>query len=305
MDSLDHGNEPLVIEKPIVITGARGRLAQALAPVLADRCGEVVQVSRTGDNSCLCYEDAFEGDVFSSASVIIHSAWSTVPSLSESHPGIEWRNDLPLLARLLDSLAHLKEKPTFIFISSAGTVYGSALNEPSQEGSPLLPIGWYGRGKVAAEALCRHFEEASQIPLLTLRVSNPYGMAAKAHRPQGIFAAAKHALESGQPLTVWGDGSAQKDYLHIDDFCEAMVTVINQKLTGVYNLCHGSSYSISEILAKIAALVAQPVPLRYTEGPTWDVTRSRVSGMKLHGATGWNAKVSLDGGIARYFDKHP
>jgi UDP-glucose 4-epimerase len=293
-----------MIEKPIVITGARGRLAQALAPVLADRCGEVVQVSRTGDNSCLCYEDAFEGDVFSSASVIIHSAWSTVPSLSESHPGLEWRNDLPLLSRLLDSLNHLKEKPTFVFISSAGTVYGNALGDPSQEDSPLLPIGWYGRGKVAAEALCRHFEESFKIPFLTLRVSNPYGMSTKAHRPQGILAAAKHAMESGQPLTVWGDGSAQKDYLHIDDFCDAMVTVINQKLMGVYNLCHGSSHSISEVLAKIALVVGQPVPLRYTEGPSWDVTHSRVSGMKLQSATGWNAKVFLDEGIARYFEKH-
>lgn len=301
MDSLAHGNETLVIEKPIVITGARGRLAQALAPVLADRCGEVIQVSRTGDDTCLCYEDAFEGDIFSSASVIIHSAWSTVPSLSESHPGLEWRNDLPLLAKILESLIHLKEKPIFIFISSAGAVYGNSSGIPSEENSPLLPIGWYGRGKVAAETLCRHFEEAFKIPLLTLRVSNPYGMPAKNHRPQGILAAAKHAINLRQPLIVWGDGSAQKDYLHIDDFCEGMVTVINQKLLGVYNLCNGSSHSISQVLSKIAVLVGQPVSLRYTEGPSWDVIHSRVSGLKLRSVTGWSAKVSLDEGIERYF----
>lgn len=274
-------------------------MARALAPAFAADCGEVVRVSRTASDDCLSYEDAFDGDVFTRASVIVHCAWSSVPSLSENHPGMEWRNDLPLLSKVLAGLRGLNDPPLFVFLSSAGTVYGNATDRPSEEDSPLNPIGWYGRAKVAAEELCRHFQAASKIPMLILRVSNPYGMTASAHRPQGIVAAAIHALASGEPLTVWGDGSAEKDYLHIADLRMAMVAMIRRRLTGCYNVCRGKSHTVADVLARISALAGRTLPVRHVDGPAWDVVTSRVSGSKLRRAIGWEATIPLDEGIQR------
>ncbi len=282
-----------------MLTGSRGRLARALAPSLASACGDVVRVSRTAADDCLSYEDAFDGDVFTRASVIVHCAWSSVPSLSENHPGMEWRNDLPLLSKVLAGLRGHKEPPLFVFLSSAGTVYGNSTDRPSDEDSPLNPIGWYGRAKVAAEELCRHFHATSEIPMLILRVSNPYGMTTSAHRPQGIVAAAIHALASGEPLTVWGDGSAEKDYLHIDDLRAAIVAVVQRRLTGCYNVCRGKSHTVADVLNRISTLAGRPLPVRHVDGPAWDVVTSRVSGLKLRHAIGWEATIPLNEGIQR------
>jgi UDP-glucose 4-epimerase len=127
-------------------------------------------------------------------------------------------------------------------------------------------------------------------------------MSSRAHRPQGIVAAARKAVETGEALAVWGDGSAEKDYLHIDDFCEAMVTVINRGLTGCFNLCHGESHSVREVIDVIESLLGRPVPLEYVQRPPWDVVRSRVSGQKFRRATGWESSIPLRDGIARCFE---
>jgi UDP-glucose 4-epimerase len=282
----------------IVITGARGRIAHSIGPTLDQSCGKVVRVSRTSGDECLSYEDAFDGDIFSEASVILHAAWSSVPSTSETHPGIEWRNDLPLLTRIFNSTKHLaKSKPLVVFISSAGTVYGNAPGRASVESDKLAPIGWYGRGKVAAESLCMDFAKEFQIPLLMLRVSNPYGLSSQHNRPQGLIAAAMQAARSGEPLKVWGDGSAMKDFLHIKDFGLALVSAINGRMTGTYNVGYGRSHQVSHVLNTVERVVGKSLSLDYSPPPLWDVTDSRVNCDAFRSASQWRPTVDLELGI--------
>lgn len=287
----------------MVITGSGGRIARSITPILLQDNCEVVKVSRTAGEGFISNEDAFEGDVFSGASVILHAAWSSVPATSEYHPGIEWKNDLPFLAKILEALKDCGDKkPLFVLLSSAGTVYGNAPGRPSLESDAPGPIGWYGRGKVAAETLCHHFAEAYGIPLLILRVSNPYGLLSKQNRPQGLISAALHAARIGMPLKVWGDGSATKDFLHCTDLASALSFAINKRLEGVFNVGYGESHRVSEVLDLVEKSAGQTLSRDFISPPAWDVTDSRINCNAFCMATGWKPTIDLEQGIKMCVD---
>jgi UDP-glucose 4-epimerase len=289
--------------KTIVVTGARGRIACAVNSVMSQMNGNVIRVSRTSGDEYVSYEDAFEGDVFCEASVILHTAWSSVPATSESHPGIEWRNDLPLLTKILNSLKpHATSKPLFVFLSSAGSVYGNAPGRASLEEDKLDPIGWYGRGKAAAESLCRDFAKEFQIPMLILRVSNPYGLSSQPNRPQGLIAAALYAAKYGTALKVWGDGSASKDFLHTEDFGAALVLAINGRMTGTYNVGYGSSHLVRNVLNTVERIIGKRLSLDYISAPSWDVTDSRVNCNAFRSNSGWKPTIDLEAGVRMCID---
>lgn len=287
----------------IVVTGARGRIAHSVSSTLAQQCGELVRVSRTSGEGCLSHEDAFDSDVYRQSSVILHAAWSSVPAISESHPGIEWKNDLPFLVRILDSLKEGGDnKPLFVLLSSAGTVYGNAPSRQSLEGDKTNPIGWYGRGKLAAEEVCGHFSEVFGIPLLILRITNPYGLLSHPNRPQGLISAALQAAKSGTPLKVWGDGSAMKDFVHCKDLSEALARAINSRITGVYNVGYGRSHQVRNVLKTIEQILGRKLLMEYTPAPKWDVTDSRVNCEAFRSVTGWSPCIDLETGVRMCVD---
>ena len=289
--------------RTIVITGARARISQAILPALRSEFTEVIAVSRTSGEDCISYEDAIEGDIFSSASDIVHAGWSTVPILSESHPGIEWRQDLPLLSRLLASLSKVGAKgPRFIFLSSAGTVYGPASKNPSKESDQPAPIGWYGRAKVAAESLMFNFASTRGLKCLSLRISNPYGLGNNHHRPQGIIWAALRAAKNNEVLKVWGDGNATKDYIHSEDLISGMVRVIKGNATGILNLCTGESYSVLDIIRIIELATGTRLQLEFSPAPEWDVKCSRVCSRLFKKTNKWKPSITLTEGIHKCLD---
>ena len=282
----------------IVITGAKGRIAAAISSTIEQKCGEIISVSRASGEGHLSHEDAFNGDVFKRASVILHCAWSSVPATSESHPGIEWQNDLPLLVRILNTLKDGGEhKPLFIFLSSAGTVYGNSPGRANIEVDISRPIGWYGRGKVAAETLCDHFAKDFGIPLLILRISNPYGFAIRPNRPQGIISVALEAAKSGNTLRIWGDGSAKKDFLHCKDLADALALAINRRITGVFNLGYGFSHQVNDVLKIVERMTGKTLDVNFTPAPTWDVSDSRVNCDAFRAATEWRPSIDLEKGV--------
>ena len=284
--------------RSIVVTGARGRISQAILSMLRSEFNEVIAVSRTAGSDCISYEDALEGDVFTSASVIVHGGWSTVPILSESHPGTEWRQDLPLLSMLLELISKAGAKaPRFIFLSSAGTIYGPAKGKPSKETDTPAPIGWYGRAKLAAESLMFNFAGSKGLRCLALRISNPYGMTSHSHRPQGIISAALRAARSDGIVTVWGDGTAIKDYIHSEDLANAMVRVIRGNATGILNLCSGESHSVLDIIRTIELISDSRLHLDFTPAPEWDVKRSLICKELFFKTHQWAPSINIEQGI--------
>jgi len=284
----------------ICITGARGRLGSAFGTALSKTGHKIVRLSRNADAQFGCLSE-LPTLIRDGADVILHMAWSSVPATAESNRGQIWREDLPLIASILDECCTLPagdKRPLFVFFSSC-SVYGQHRQgrvAPFQETDETNPLGWYAGGKIAAENLINSFSRCG-VKALILRVSNPYGFAQGPHSAQGILPAALSAARTGQKLRIWGDGSARKDFLHIDDLCGAVSQALEQGLTGTFNVCSGRSASINEALGVLESVVGQPVRREHLPQATWDVTNANYSNKLFVEATNWAPSISLEQGM--------
>jgi UDP-glucose 4-epimerase len=293
-------DDPPLSAHRILLTGGRSRLASVIHPALLAAGAEVTSLSRSEGGAHLGLENLFVNNLIEQADTLLHLAWSTVPLSSERHVGMEWTQDIPLLIKILSAAGASphREKFHFIFFSSGGTVYGNAVQDrPSKEDDTCHPIGWYGHAKLAAERLIQEYAQRHQLSYTILRISNPYGFPVPTHKPQGIIPFLLHSAAQGLPFSVWGDGTARKDFLYHTDFTAALVEVIRQRPVGVFNVCAGESHTVQEVIALVEAAIGRKIPIQHAPAHAWDVHDSLLDHSKLTAATGWSPKVSLADGI--------
>lgn len=257
--------------------------------------------SRTSGEGFESLRDLLRPASLEGAVTLLHLAWSSFPATSEKRGGTEWHDDLPYLEKLLATLAALpaKRRPHFIFFSSGGAVYGNAPGRPSREEDSCQPIGWYGRAKLAAEEIIDKMSRQHGLATTVLRISNPYGYPVPAERAQGIIPHAVRCARENQPLMIWGDGHARKDFLYYTDFLSALERVLVGGRCGIFNLCAGESHSVLEIISLVEKHTGRKLRLQFTPGPAWDVTDSRLTAERFTQLTGWHPRVSLEEGIRR------
>ncbi|OEU50568.1 MAG: epimerase [Desulfobulbaceae bacterium S5133MH15] len=141
----------------------------------------------------------------------------------------------------------------FIHISTS-EVYGTALTNPMTEEHPLNPMSPYASAKAGADRLVYSYWTTYDVPAVIVRPFNQYGP--RQHLEKVIPRFVTSALKN-EPLTIHGDGSARRDWLHVDDTCERLDLIVNaslEKIRGeVFNI--GSGYdldvlSIARIILK-------------------------------------------------------
>jgi len=287
--------------KRILMTGGRGRLASLIADHFRAPAHNIRLFSRTKGDGFDELSSLEHSSAFDQAEVVLHLAWSSLPATSEQNPQREWQHDLPLLEKMLNAMtaASTRDRLHFIFFSSGGTIYGNAPGRPNSESDPCQPIGRYGKAKRAAEEMIETHAARHGLACTILRISNPYGYPVPQSRAQGIIPHALRCAASGQPLTLWGDGHAKKDFLYYTDFLSALDQVIAKKLTGTYNLSAGESHSVREVIALVEKYSGRAINLQFQAAPDWDVQDSRLANERLVAATDWSPQVSLFEGIRR------
>lgn len=213
---------------------------------------------------------------------VVHAAGSAKPAESQQDPVADAvRNLEPLLAVLEACRSHAVRGLTFL--SSGGTVYGPDAPVPTPEDAPLWPISSYGVLKVAGERyVALHAREAG-FAADVLRCANAYGPGEPTTGSQGFIGIARARLLARQPITVYGDGAASRDYLHVDDLADVVVRLA-ERPDGlrVLNVGSGVATSIQQVIDTLAAdLGIEPVlerrPARATDVPVsvLDVSRLR------------------------------
>lgn len=229
-----------------------------------------------------CIKCAYAGD-FSDAScmeqifvdnqidMVIHSLSSTVPlNAGNARYDIE-SNLLPTLS-LMDTMVRHNVKD-IVFFSSGGAVYGeSEMGKPHKETDELYPKSSYGVVKLAIEKYMFLYKSLYGIRPLVLRLSNPYGKYHYSQR-QGIINVALRAAQQGKIFTVWGDGTATKDYIFVEDVCDIVFQLIDQQVTNeVINVGSGELLSVNQIL-EIVKLCYPSFDWQYQTANANDVKR--------------------------------
>ena len=159
-----------------------------------------------------------------------------------------------------------------VFASTGGAIMGNA-RPPVDETTLPWPISPYGASKLCGEAYCHAFAGSFGLATVALRFANVYGPIS-AHKKGVITNFVTQALR-GRPIVVYGDGSATRDFLYVDDLCEGICAAVRAPLADeVVHLASGRETSISELAELVLSLTEADVPIRYEDRRPGEVERT-------------------------------
>jgi dTDP-glucose 4,6-dehydratase len=154
------------------------------------------------------------------------------------------------------------EKAAFRLVHvSTDEVYGSiAPGQRADEEAPLAPSSPYSASKAAADQLMLAWHRTYGLPVLVTHSANNFGPFQ--HPEKLIPLMLLNALE-GRPLPLYGDGKNERDWLYVEDHCEALLQVLERGRLGErYNVGVGRECTNHELVTRLCALLEEERPAR-------------------------------------------
>jgi len=180
---------------------------------------------------------------------------------------------------------------------STDEVYGHIEEGRFKEEDKLKPRNPYSATKASAELLCQSYFETYELPIVTTRSSNNYGP--YQHPEKFIPKAIIYALLN-KPIPIYGTGENIRDWLHVEDNCEAIDLLLHKGKNGeTYNIAAKQEMKNIEVAKAILKLVKKPKSLLefVKDRPGHDLRYS----LDIERITrlGWKPKIKFEEGIRR------
>lgn len=219
------------------------------------------------------------------------------PSLSDPflYEDVNVRGTLAVL-----EVARHRPIKTLVFASSS-SVYGGVDSVPFLETASLSrPISPYAATKLAGELLCYTYHHLYGLPVTCLRFFTAYG---PRQRPEMAIHRFVRLIEEGQPVQVFGDGSARRDFTYIDDIIQGVLAALETPFPfEVFNLGESETIALNDLIraieqclgrkARIETMTEQPGDMRITYA---DITKAR------H-LLGYRPRTAIKEGLERFVD---
>jgi dTDP-glucose 4,6-dehydratase len=190
---------------------------------------------------------------------LVHFAAETHVDRSIADPAPFVRTNV-LGTQVLLEAARAHAVGRFLHVST-DEVYGSAADGAPgfDEEAPLRPSSPYAASKAAAECFARAAFQTHRVPVVISRCSNNYGPYQFPEKFLPLFIT--NALE-GAPLPLYGDGRHRRDWLHVDDHCDALERLLEGGVPGeAYNIAGRSERENRDVARAVCAAVGRPESL--------------------------------------------
>jgi UDP-glucose 4-epimerase len=185
---------------------------------------------------------------------------------------------------------------SFTFISSGGTVYGNASNGPATELDSARPISAYGVSRLAGEAYSQMYAATYGVTTQVVRCANAYGPGQSHSRPQGAVAVFLSRVAAGLTISIVGNGSAVRDFVHIDDVASAVAQLVMDRVDcGVVNLGSGSGWSVIDLLTVVSETVGRSPIVEFLHRRPYDVDAIVLDIAKLRSLISYEPMALVDG----------
>jgi UDP-glucose 4-epimerase len=183
--------------------------------------------------------------------------------------------------------------------SSSASVYGDAVEEPMTEDHPFNNTNFYGATKIAGEAMVRALHHRYGLPYVGLRYMNVYGPR-QDYRGAYIAVIMKmlDAIDRGEPLKVYGDGSQAYDFVHVTDCAAANVAAMTSDVVDrFYNVGTGTRTSVLELAERLVELTGGTATVEFEPAGLTFVKNRIGSPVRATEEIGYTASVPLDEGL--------
>lgn len=242
---------------------------------------------------------------------VLHFAALALVGESVEHPERYWRNNVAGTLNLLEAMvAHGIGRLVF---SSTCAVYGQPDEVPISEAAPPRPTNPYGATKLAVDRMISDFCGAHELGAVSLRyfnVAGASGGAGEDHDPEThlIPNILRVALGQAPHVEVYGtdyptpDGTAIRDYIHIEDLADAHVLALDGARPGehrIFNLGNGNGFSVREVIAAAERVTGAEIAAVDRPRRPGDPPRLVAASGLIQAELGWRArKPELEAMIA-------
>ena len=133
------------------------------------------------------------------------------------------------------------------------------------------------------------------------RLGSVYGPRQNPHGDSGVVAVFASALLAGHPVTIYGDGTAVRDYVYVDDVVDAFICAaqLPPEVMGTYNIGTGAQTTVSDVYRLIAAALGVSSPPRYAAARIGEVHAIALDSHEAREDLGWKPSIKLADGIQR------
>jgi UDP-glucose 4-epimerase len=193
-----------------------------------------------------------------------------------------------------------------LFASTGGAIYGEQDYFPADENHPCRPLSPYGLSKYSVENYLSFYKDTHGLPATILRYSNVYGPRQDPHGEAGVVAIFCKLLNRNLPPVIFGDGEQTRDFVSVFDVAQANVTMMENKICGIYNVGTGKETSVNTLTETLVRLSGKKIQPKYEAPRPGEQRRSVIDYKNIHEAIDWTPKVSLEEGLmatSDYFSK--
>jgi UDP-glucose 4-epimerase len=204
---------------------------------------------------------------------VVFSVGGHSPPTAAAHPS---EAAMAMLLPLLAVIEALRERPRvgLTYLSSGGAIYGNPVRLPVSEQDAPLPISPYGASHVAAEAYVEMASRRSGSLLQIVRCSNVYGPH-QAYGDQGVVAIFLHRISHGQSIQIFGDGSALRDYVFVQDVADVVSHLVGNRIdSGIVNVGSGVGLTVLDVAKAIGDAIGKEPHIVHLDERSFDVRDS-------------------------------
>jgi len=232
--------------------------------------------------------------------VVIHLAAKTNVSDSIKNPKLTFDTNVQGTLNVLNSCLHNNVKK-IIATSTAAVYQNVSVKTILDETSTLDPSSPYGTSKLEMEKKINDFASTDKIRATILRLFNVYG---DGQSPDyaGVITQFKEKINNNFSLTIYGDGSAIRDFVHVDDVTDAIILAITHQ-NSTYNIASGTSTSISDLAKMMITISHKEIQILYKPSrpgeilySTADITLAKIN-------LGFTPKISLKSGLQQFLSE--
>ncbi len=184
-----------------------------------------------------------------------------------------------------------------VYISSGGAAYGEPVYLPCDEKHPIDPLSPYGVTKHTIEHYLFLYKQIYGLDYTVLRYPNVFGPRQDPFGEAGVVAIFSGRMLAGKPVTIYGSGKQERDFLFVKDCARANVMVTGATPSPIYNLASGVGTNINQIFAALKRITAYPYDAQYSPAKAGETFKIYLDSQLAGAELGWEASVNLEDGL--------
>jgi dTDP-glucose 4,6-dehydratase len=283
---------------------AEGQLQGILGVKVLDKLTYAGIKSNLDSAANLSWYEFIQGDICDPfvVSELLHEVDAVINFAAESHVdrsisgAVDFvQTNIVGVQVLLDAIKSSGRYIRFLQVST-DEVYGSIDSGSWTEDCPLQPNSPYSASKASGELLARSYNRTHGMDVVITRCTNNYGTQ---HFPEKLIPLFITNLIEGKKVPVYGSGENVRDWLHVNDHCRGIHTVLmNGRAGEVYNIGGGRELANNEITALILeAMDADDLSVEYVKDRKGHDHRYSVDWTKINRELGYEPQIKFENGL--------